>query len=175
MWKPLIFLGGGCIGAVGYSFYMTLFHTSRFCTSIALYCCRSNAEMSQTVDKNKNTRKDIIFQNVVRRFPKAGIFLLRVPGFWRSKLSVKAFALTAALSPDKNCSSGSVEKKPRKAWLSSVKKQICVCVVFTFSRSFFPTTSVHPVSVLILHPREIQMLWSQTEIEKKQNNRIESR
>ena len=40
------------------------------------------------------------------------------------------------------------------------------CVVFTLNRSFSPTTSVHPVSVLILHPREIQNLWSQTETEK---------
>ena len=31
-----------------------------------------------------------------------------------------------------------------------------VCVVFTLSRSFYPATSVHPVPVLILHPREIQ-------------------
>ena len=32
-----------------------------------------------------------------------------------------------------------------------------VCVVFTSNRSFYPPTpSVHPVFVLILHPREIQ-------------------
>ena len=38
-----------------------------------------------------------------------------------------------------------------------------VVVVFTLHRSFYPTTSaVHPVSVLILHPREMQILWSQT-------------
>ena len=30
-----------------------------------------------------------------------------------------------------------------------------MCVVFTLNRSFYPTTSAHPVSVLILHPREI--------------------
>ena len=35
--------------------------------------------------------------------------------------------------------------------------------VFAVNRSFYPTTSpVHPVSVLILHPTEIQILWSQT-------------
>ena len=37
-----------------------------------------------------------------------------------------------------------------------------VCAVFALSRSFYPMTSVHPVSVLVLHPREIQNLWSQT-------------
>ena len=41
------------------------------------------------------------------------------------------------------------------------------CVVFTSNRSFYPTTSVHPVSVLILHPREIQIMWSQTERKNK--------
>ena len=41
-----------------------------------------------------------------------------------------------------------------------------VCVVFILNRSFYPSTSVHPVSVLILHPREIQITWSQTETEK---------
>ena len=44
---------------------------------------------------------------------------------------------------------------------------VVVVVVFTFNRSFYPTTSaVPPVSFLILHPREIQILWSQTETEK---------
>ena len=39
-----------------------------------------------------------------------------------------------------------------------------VCVVFASNRSFYQTTSsVHPSeSVLILHPREVQILWSQT-------------
>ena len=42
-------------------------------------------------------------------------------------------------------------------------------VVFTLNRSFYPTTSsaIQAVSVLILHPREIQILWSDCEIEKK--------
>ena len=43
------------------------------------------------------------------------------------------------------------------------QKQVVVVVVFTSNRSFYPTTSaVHPVSFLILHPREIQTMWSQT-------------
>ena len=42
---------------------------------------------------------------------------------------------------------------------------ILLCVVFTLNRSFY-STSVHPVSVLILHPREIQILWSNCETEK---------
>ena len=33
------------------------------------------------------------------------------------------------------------------------------CVVFTLNHSFYPTTSVHPVYVLILHPREIQIVY----------------
>ena len=33
-----------------------------------------------------------------------------------------------------------------------------VVVVFTLNRSFAPTKSAHPVSVLILHPREIN-IW----------------
>ena len=40
-----------------------------------------------------------------------------------------------------------------------------VCAVFTLNRSFYSTTSVHPVSVLILHPEEIQIMWSQIETE----------
>ena len=39
---------------------------------------------------------------------------------------------------------------------------VVVVVAFTLNRSFYPTTSaVPPVSFLILHPREIQILWSQ--------------
>ena len=45
---------------------------------------------------------------------------------------------------------------------------VVVVVVFTLKRSFYPTTSaVHPVSFLILHPREIQILWSQTVRQRK--------
>ena len=47
---------------------------------------------------------------------------------------------------------------------------LCVLLSFTLNRSFCPR-SVHPVSVLILNPREIQIMWSQTETEKNQNNR----
>ena len=36
-----------------------------------------------------------------------------------------------------------------------------VCVAFTSNRSFYPATSVHPLSVMI-HPIEVQILWSQT-------------
>ena len=37
---------------------------------------------------------------------------------------------------------------------------VVVVVVFTLNRSFYPTTpAVPPVSFLILHPREIQILW----------------
>ena len=39
--------------------------------------------------------------------------------------------------------------------------QCVLCVVFTFNRSFY-SASAHPVSVLTLHPREIQILWSQS-------------
>ena len=43
-----------------------------------------------------------------------------------------------------------------------------VVVVFTLNRSFYPTTSaVPPVSFLILHPREIQIMWSQTLRDRK--------
>ena len=42
-----------------------------------------------------------------------------------------------------------------------------VCVVFTLNRSFYSTTSVHPVSLLILHRREIQIMWSQTVRQRK--------
>ena len=43
-----------------------------------------------------------------------------------------------------------------------------VVVVFTINRCFHPmtTSAVHPVSVLILRAREIQIMWSQTETEK---------
>ena len=44
----------------------------------------------------------------------------------------------------------------------ALRGMLDVCVVFTLNRSFYPTTSVHPVSALILHPREIQIMWSQT-------------
>ena len=45
-----------------------------------------------------------------------------------------------------------------------------VCFAFTLNGSLY-STSVHPVSVMILHPREIQIMWSQTETEKTRNNR----
>ena len=46
---------------------------------------------------------------------------------------------------------------------------VVVVVVFTLNRSFYQATSaVPPVSFLILHPREKQILWSQTVRQKKQ-------
>ena len=42
-----------------------------------------------------------------------------------------------------------------------------VCVVFKVYRSFYSTTSVHPVSVLILHPTETKIMWSQTVRQRK--------
>ena len=53
---------------------------------------------------------------------------------------------------------------------SKWKEQFNVCVVFTLNRSFCSTTKYtqcHPVSVLILHPREIQIMWSQTAVREK--------
>ena len=45
---------------------------------------------------------------------------------------------------------------------------VVVVAVFTINRSFYPTTSAVPqVSFLILHPREIQILWSQTVRQRK--------
>ena len=57
-----------------------------------------------------------------------------------------------------------------------IKIIVVVDVVFTLTkkRSFYPTTSaVPPVSFLILHPGDIQIMWSQTETEK--TNAEESR
>ena len=51
-----------------------------------------------------------------------------------------------------------------------------VDVVFTLNRSFYPTISaVPPVSFLILHPREIQILWSDSETEKNQTLKNQGR
>ena len=51
---------------------------------------------------------------------------------------------------------------------------VVVVVVFKLDRSFYPTTSaVPPVSFLILHPRETQIMWSDSETEK--SNAKESR
>ena len=47
----------------------------------------------------------------------------------------------------------------------------CECVVFTLNRSF-SSTSVHLVSVLILHPREVQILWSQTAVRQRNTKTI---
>ena len=60
-----------------------------------------------------------------------------------------------------NTTSKSKPKKGRKR-----RENVVVC---TLSRSFYPTTSaVPPVSFLILHPREIPIMWSQTVRQKNQ-------
>ena len=47
-----------------------------------------------------------------------------------------------------------------------------MCVVFTLNRCFYPTTSVHPVSVLILHPREFpNYVVTDGETEKKEGGK----
>ena len=47
---------------------------------------------------------------------------------------------------------------------------------FSLNRSFYSTTSaVPPVSFLILYPREIQILWSQTVRQKNQTLKIQGR
>ena len=46
-----------------------------------------------------------------------------------------------------------------------VTRMINVFVVFTLNRSFYPVTSaVPPVSLLILHPREIKITWTQLSV-----------
>ena len=47
----------------------------------------------------------------------------------------------------------------------------CARVVFTFNCSFYPASSVHPVSVLIPHPREIFILRSQIVRQSKPKNK----
>ena len=50
---------------------------------------------------------------------------------------------------------------------------VIVVVVFTLNRSFYPTTlAVPPVSVLFPHPREIHILWSDSEAEKTKRSRF---
>ena len=44
---------------------------------------------------------------------------------------------------------------------------------FTFIRSFYPSTSrTHPVSALILHPREMQVLWSRSHVQSAKYKHI---
>ena len=77
---------------------------------------------------------------------------------WARRLSrVKLAVICGARSALRRWSRSSCERRCKRIY------RVCVvCVVFTLNRSFYPTTSVHPVSVLIVHPREIQILWSQT-------------
>ena len=44
---------------------------------------------------------------------------------------------------------------------------VVVVVVVVFAHSTQRQRQVHPVSVLILHPREIQIMWSQTDTQRK--------
>ena len=48
---------------------------------------------------------------------------------------------------------------------------VVVVVVFTLNRPFCPASSAHPVSVLILYPREILILWSLTVRQRKTKNK----
>ena len=43
----------------------------------------------------------------------------------------------------------------------------CCCCCCLDIKTFYPTSAVPPVSFLILHRREIQILWSHSETEKK--------
>ena len=66
---------------------------------------------------------------------------------------------------------------------SGLCHEYCCCLtcyptpgVFTLNRSFYPSTSAAPpVSFLILHPREIQILWSQTAVRQRKTNAKDSR
>ena len=44
---------------------------------------------------------------------------------------------------------------------------VVVAAVFTLNRPFYPALSAHPVSALILYPKEILILWSQTVRQRK--------
>ena len=53
-----------------------------------------------------------------------------------------------------------------------VTRMINVFVVFTLNRSFYPVTSaVPPVSLLILHPREIKITWTQLSVRQTKPTR----
>ena len=66
----------------------------------------------------------------------------------------------------------SPEKNHRICFCFSCEAAIVVVfVVFTSSLPFYPTSSVHPVSVLIPYPREIVILWSQTLRQRETKNK----
>ena len=44
--------------------------------------------------------------------------------------------------------------------LYTVLQSLVCIIVFTINRLLYPRTSVHSVSVLIPHPREMRILWS---------------
>ena len=69
---------------------------------------------------------------------------------------------------------------PRWLWSSIVALLLSLLLLLllllsTSDRSFYPrTSSVHPVSVLILHPRETPIMWSRTVVadcEKKKKKK----
>ena len=68
-----------------------------------------------------------------------------------------------------------------RVWVSSFFLRytgivVVVVVVFTFIRSFYPTSAVPPVSFLMLHPTlEIQIMWSDSETEKTQTLKNQGR
>ena len=47
-----------------------------------------------------------------------------------------------------------------------------VCVVFTLNRPSYPASSVHPVSVLTSYPRDILVMWSETETRRRQKTTV---
>ena len=116
------------------------------------------------------------------------------PTFWKNCRPIKhvwsytwyfAFCVTTPYYTS-SCAVGGVEavRTPDCFWYRKTEPKVCrwlrqnqilqcACVVFTLNRSFSYPTSVHPLSVLILHPREIRYklcghrLWDR----KTKNNR----
>ena len=58
------------------------------------------------------------------------------------------------------------------ALLTAVVQEAYGGVVFKLTFSFYPPTSVYPVSVLIPYPREILILWSRTEKTEKSKTKV---
>lgn len=57
-------------------------------------------------------------------------------------------------------------------WLITLPLTVVIVDVFKLSE-FYPTKSVHPLSLLMLHPREIRTLWPQTvKTEKKKKSQL---
>ena len=80
-------------------------------------------------------------------------------------------ALTAFVDPADGNEMNRICHQPAVPGTPVVVVVVVVVVVFTLNRSFYPTTSaVPPVSFLILHPREMQIMWSQTVRQKNQTS-----